>query len=90
MSIDLIVDYEDQADWLQDSVVLLDVDLGEFTCSHEQLLNDMSDMVYEATREMNSPPTEHIKIMGYSPANSDVVVKRGVNYWTSPDNIFSN
>ena len=45
--------------------------------------------VVEETRSKYSPPSEHISLMGYTPADSDVVVKNGVNFWTSEDNIFS-
>ena len=36
--IDLVVDYEDQADWLQDSVVIKDVTLGR---KHDDLIVEL-------------------------------------------------
>ena len=85
--IDLVVDYEDQADWLQDSVVIKDVTLGR---KHDDLIVELEQAVYDATRSMFNPPSSYIEIMGYTPADSDVTVKRGVNFWTSDENIFSN
>ena len=85
---DLVVDYEDQADWLQDSVVIENVEISGDT-SHLVFLAELKGLVYDATREMHTPPSRHIEIMGYAPADSDVTVKRGVNFWTSPDNIFN-
>ena len=82
MKIDLIVDYEDHADWLQDSVVIHNI---ETPVNPGELRN----RVFEETRTMKNPPSEHIEIMGYSPADSDVTVKHGVNFWTSDENIFS-
>ena len=82
----LVVDYEDQADWLQDSVVIKDVTLGR---KHDDLIVELEQAVYDATRSMFNPPSSYIEIMGYTPADSDVVVKNGVNFWTSEDNIFS-
>ena len=82
MKIDLIVDYEDHAAWLQDSVVIHNI---------ETPVNpgELRDRVFEETRTMKNPPSEYIEIMGYSPADSDVTVKHGVNFWTSDENIFS-
>ena len=82
MKIDLIVDYEDQADWLQDSVVIKDI---------ETPVNpgELRDRVFEETRSMVNPPSSYIEIMGYAPADSDVTVRHGVNFWTSTENIFS-
>ena len=81
--INLIVDYEDQADWLQDSVVIQDI---------ETPVNpgELRDRVFKKTRSMINPPSEHIVIMGYSPVDSDVVVKHGVNFWVDEDNIWSH
>ena len=82
MKIDLIVDYEDQADWLQDSVVIQNI---------ETPVNpgELRDRVFKKTRSMINPPSEHIVIMGYAPVDSDVTVKHGVNFWTSNENIFA-
>jgi len=82
MKIDLVVDYEDQADWLQDSVVIENI---------ETPVNpgELRDRVFEATQMMMNPPSEHIVIMGYAPADCDVVVKHGVNFWTSDENIYA-
>ena len=82
----LLVDYEDQVDWLQDSVVVENVIEGQ---SHEQLIVELEQAVFDNTRDRYNPPSSHIEIMGYAPADSDVVVKRGVNFWTSDENIFS-
>ena len=84
--IDLVVDYEDQADWLQDSVVIKDVTLGR---KHDDLIVELEQAVYDETRDRYDPPSSYIEIMGYAPADSDVTVKRGVNFWTSDDNIFT-
>ena len=84
--IDLVVDYEDQADWLQDSVVIKDVTLGR---KHDDLIVELEQAVYDETRDRYDPPSSHIEIMGYAPADSDVTVKRAVNFWTSDDNIFT-
>ena len=88
MKQDLVVDYEDQADWLQDSVVIENVEIRP-GMSHEVFLAELKGLVYDATRDRYDPPSRHIEIMGYAPADSDVTVKRGVNFWTSPDNIFA-
>ena len=83
--IDLVVDYEDQADWLQDSIVIENVIMGQ---AHDQLIVELEQSVYDATRSMFNPPSSHIKIMGFGPADSDVIVKRCVNFWHSDENIF--
>jgi hypothetical protein len=83
--IDLLVDYEDQVDWLQDSIVIENVELGQ---DPYDLLIELEQAVYDNTRSMHNPPSSHIQIMGYSPADSDVVVKQDVNYWHSDENIF--
>ena len=82
----LVVDYEDQADWLQDSVVIENVISGQ---SHDQLIKELEQAVYDQTRSNYNPPSSHIRIVGYAPADSDVTVKRGVNFWSDDDNIFS-
>ena len=84
--INLVVDYEDQVDWLQDSVVVEDVIMGQ---SHEQLIVELEQAVFDNTRDRYNPPSSHISIVGFAPADSDVTVKRGVNFWTSDENIFS-
>ena len=80
--IDLLVDYEDQADWLQDSIVIQNI---------ETPINpgELREKVFTETRSMFTPPSEHIRIVGYSPADSDVVVNRGVNFWYDDDSIFA-
>ena len=83
--INLVVDYEDQVDWLQDSVVVEDVIMGQ---AHEQLIVELEQAVFDNTRDRYNPPSSHISIVGFAPADSDVVVKRGVNFWTSDENIF--
>ena len=87
MKVNLMVDYEDQVDWLQDSIVIENVELGR---DHYDLVIELEQAVYDNTRSMYNPPSSHIQIMGYSPADSDVVVKRGVNYWHSDEDIFAN
>mgnify|MGYP001275028958 CR=1 FL=1 len=82
----LVVDYEDQADWLQDSIVIENVILPQ---EHSQLIIELEQAVYDNTRSMYNPPSSYIKIMGFGPADSDVIVKRGVNFWHSDENIFS-
>ena len=82
----LVVDYEDQADWLQDSIVVENVISGQ---NHDQLIVELEQAVYDNTRSMYNPPSSHIRIMGYAPADSDVVVKRGVNFWVDSENIFA-
>ena len=89
MKVNLRVDYEDQADWLQDSVIIENVEITGDT-SHLVFLAELKGFVYDATRSMYSPPSNKIEIMGYAPSDSDVVVKKGLNFWTSPDNIWSN
>ena len=84
-SINLLVDYEDQVDWLQDSVVVENVLMGQ---AHDQLIIELEQAVYDVTRSMHRPPSSHIRIMGFSPADSTVVVKGGVNYWHDDENIF--
>ena len=84
-SINLLVDYEDQVDWLQDSVVVENVLMGQ---AHDQLIIELEQAVYDVTRSMFKPPSSHIRIMGFSPADSTVVVKSGVNYWHDDENIF--
>mgnify|MGYP000091289442 CR=1 FL=1 len=86
MKINLMVDYEDEADWLQDSVMIENVELGQ---NHYALIIELEQAVFDATRFMINPPSSHIQIMGYAPADSDVTVKKGLNFWTSPDNIFA-
>ena len=86
MKINLMVDYEDRVDWLQDSVVIENVDLSQ---NNYDLIIELEQAVYDATRFMINPPSSHIQIMGYAPADSDVVVKEGVNFWTSDENIFA-
>ena len=93
MKINLMVDYEDRVDWLQDSVVIENVDLGHDDSTagrrHYDLIIELEQAVYDATRFMINPPSSHIQIMGYAPADSNVVVKEGVNFWTSDENIFA-
>ena len=84
--INLVVDYEDQVDWLQDSIVIENVELGQ---NHYDLIIELEQAVFDNTRDRYNPPSSHIQIMGYSPADSDVVVKKGVNYWHSDENIFA-
>ena len=82
----LVVDYEDEADWLQDSIVIENVILPQ---PHDQLIVELEQAVYDNTRSMYNPPSSHIRIVGYAPADSDVAVKRGVNFWCDDDNIFA-
>ncbi len=82
----LVVDYEDQADWLQDSIVIENVIMGQ---NHDQLIVELEQAVYDNTRSMFNPPSSHIRIMGFGPADSDVIVKRGVNFWVDSENIFA-
>ena len=84
--IDLVVDYEDQVDWLQDSIVIENVELGQ---THYDLIIELEQAVYDNTRDRYNPPSSHIRIVGYAPADSDVTVKRGLNFWTDDDNIFA-
>ena len=85
MKVNLMVDYEDQVDWLQDSIVIENVELGR---DHYDLVIELEQAVYDNTRSMHRPPSSHIQIVGYSPADSDVTVKQGVNYWHSDEDIF--
>ena len=82
----LVVDYEDEADWLQDSVVVENVILPQ---AHDQLIVELEQAVYDNTRDRYNPPSSHIRIVGYAPADSDVTVKPGLNFWTDADNIFA-
>jgi len=84
--INLVVDYEDQVDWLQDSIVIENVDLDQ---DHYKLIVELEQAIYDNTRSMHNPPSSHIQIMGYAPSDSDVVIKQGVNYWQSDENIWS-
>ena len=82
----LVVDYEDEADWLQDSVVVENVILPQ---AHDQLIVELEQAVYDNTRSMYNPPSSHIRILGYAPADSDVTTKRGHNFWVHDENIFA-
>ena len=84
--INLVVDYEDEADWLQDSIVIENVTLGR---KHEDLIVELEQAVYDGTRERYDPPSSHIRIVGYAPADSDVTTKRGHNFWVHDENIFA-
>ena len=84
--INLVVDYEDEADWLQDSVIVENVILPQ---EHDQLIVELEQAVYDNTRSMYNPPSSHIRITGYAPADSDVVVKRGVNFWVDENSIWA-
>jgi len=86
ININLLVDYEDQVDWLQDSIVIENVDLDQ---DHYNLIVELEQAVYDNTRSRYNPPSSHIRIMGFAPADSDVVVKRGVNFWVDSENIFA-
>ena len=83
--INLRVDYEDQVDWLQDSIIIENVIMPQ---EHNQLIIELEQAVYDNTRSMYQPPSSHINIVGYSPADSNVTVKKGVNYWYSDENIW--
>ena len=85
-TVNLVVDYEDEADWLQDSIVIENVILPQ---PHDHLIVELEQAVYDGTRERYDPPSSHIRIVGYAPADSDVTVKRGLNFWTDDDNIFA-
>ena len=85
-TVNLVVDYEDEADWLQNSIVIENVTLGR---KHDDLIVELEQAVYDNTRERYDPPSSHIRIVGYAPADSDVTVKRGLNFWTDDDNIFA-
>ena len=80
--VDLVVDFEDCADWLQDSIVIKNV---ETPVNRDELL----ERVIKTTRSMYTPPSKHLEIMGYTPADCNVTVRSGVNFWTSPNNIFA-
>ena len=82
--ISLRVDYEDQVDWLQDSIIIENVIMPQ---NHYDLIIELEQAVYDNTRSMYRPPSSHINIVGYSPADSDVTVKKGVNYWHSDEDI---
>ena len=84
----LVVDYEDKADWLQDSVVIENVEISGDK-SHLVFLAELEGLVYDATRERYDPPSNKLRIVGYAPADSDVTVKKGLNFWTHEDNIFA-
>ena len=84
--VNLMVDYEDEADWFQDNIIIENVTLGR---KHEDLIVELEQAVYDGTRERYDPPSSHIRIVGYAPADSDVTVKRGLNFWTDEDNIFA-
>ena len=88
MTVNLTVDYEDQKDWLQDSVLIENVEITGDT-SHLVFLAELEGLVYDATRIMVNPPSNKIRIVGYAPSDSTVTVKKGLNFWTSPDNIFA-
>ena len=87
MKVNLVVDYEDEADWLQDTIIIENVELGQ---KHDDLIVELEQAVYDNTRDRYDPPSSHIRIVGFSPADSDVVVKKGVNFWTDDDNIFAS
>ena len=84
--ISLRVDYEDQVDWLQDSIIIENVIMPQ---EHNQLIIELEQAVYDNTRSMYRPPSSHISIVGYSPADSDVIVKKGVNYWYDDESIWA-
>ena len=88
VKVNLMVDYEDQKDWLQDSVLIENVEIRPGT-SHVVFLAELEGLVYDATRERYDPPSNKLRIVGYAPADSDVTVKKGLNFWTDPDNIFA-
>ena len=83
---DLVVDYEDEADWLQDSIVIENVILPQ---EHNQLIVELEQAVYDATRSRFNPPSSHIRLVGYARGDSDTVVKRGHNFWTDEVIIFA-
>ena len=91
-TINLVVDFEDRADWLQDSIVLESVRCVSDTshASHVVFLAELEELVYDLTRSMKNPPSNMLRIVGYAPADSDVTVKKGLNFWTHDDNIFAN
>jgi len=81
-TINLVVDYEDQVDWMQDSIVLENMDPNR---KHDDLIVELEQAIYDETRERYNPPSSHIRVIGYAPADSDVTVKRGVNFWIHPE-----
>ena len=85
-TVNLVVDYEDEADWLQDSIVIENVTLGR---KHDDLIVELEQAVFDNTRERYDPPSNKLRIVGYAPADSDVTVKKGLNFWTHEDNIFA-
>ncbi len=84
--INLRVDYEDQVDWLQDSIIIENVIMPQ---EHNQLIIELEQAVYDNTRSMYRPPSSHINIVGYSPADSDVTLKIVVNYWYADESILA-
>ncbi len=84
--ISLRVDYEDQVDWLQDSIIIENVIMPQ---NHYDLIIELEQAVYDNTRSMYQPPSSHISIVGYSPADSDVIVKKGVNFWYDDESIWA-
>ena len=88
MKVNLMVDYEDQADWLQDSVLIENVEIRP-NMSQVVFLAELEGLVYDATRQMHNPPSNKLRIVGYAPSDSDVTVKKGLNFWTHDDNIFA-
>ena len=50
--INLVVDYEDRVDWLQDSVVIENVDLNQ---NHYDFIVELEQAVFDATRFMINP-----------------------------------
>ena len=88
MTVNLMVDYEDQKDWLQDSVIIENVEIKGDT-SHLVFCAELEGLVYDATRQMHNPPSNKLRIVGYAPSDSDVTVKKGLNFWTHEDNIYS-
>ena len=61
-TVNLVVDYEDQVDWLQDSIVIENVDLDQ---DHYNLIVELEQAVFDETRNRYNPPSSHIQIMGY-------------------------
>ena len=87
-AVNLMVDYEDQKDWLQDSVLIENVEIRP-NMSQVVFLAELEGLVYDATRQMHNPPSNKLRIVGYAPSDSDVTVKKGLNFWTHDDNIFA-
>ena len=54
------------------------------------MIIELEQSVYDNTREMYNPPSSHIRIIGYAPADENVTTKRGLNFWTDDDNIFAS